>query len=487
MYLGIDIGTSAVKVLMLNADQDIIASSSRRLNITRPQPGWSEQQPESWWDAVNGCIDELKAGYAVQLADVRAIGLSGQMHGATLLDSSAEVIRPCILWNDGRSQKQCDQIEQRCPQLRQISGNIAMPGFTAPKLLWLQQHEPAVFERIDKILLPKDYIRLRLTGEFASDMSDSAGTLWLDTAGRRWSSELLAATDLDIDNMPQLYEGTQPTGQLLKSVTKKWGIRHPVLVAGGAGDNAASACGVGSIYPGDAFISLGTSGVIFVSNAQFSPNTNGALHAFCHALPDTWHQMGVILSAASCFDWLAELFSTSLDDIFLDLTKSPDLKPDVYFLPYLSGERTPHNNSRLRGVFTGLEHTTSRAEITHAVATGVAYAFRDCLEVLRQAGSDIDSMLIVGGGSRSRQWLQILSNVMDMPLKLAEQAHTGAAFGAARLAIASTNDGSFEQIFKPVNTNAIIRPDAECRSRYDDGWHQFRGLCPAVHEVFNHD
>jgi len=362
-----------------------------------------------------------------------------------------------------------------------------MPGFTAPKLLWLNQHEADLFNKIHKVLLPKDYIRLRLSGEYASDMSDSAGTLWLDTALRQWSSELLAATKLDIEHMPRLYEGTQPTGQLCRTVADQWGIKHPVLIAGGAGDNAASACGIGSINPGDAFISLGTSGVIFVSNSKFSPNTKGALHAFCHAIPDRWHQMGVILSAASCFDWLAGLFSTSLDDIFMDLKKSPDLKPGVYFLPYLSGERTPHNNSRLRGVFTGLDHTTSRTELTHTVATGVAYAFRDCLEVLRQAGSDIDNLLVVGGGSRSQEWLQILSNAMNKPLSIGKSAHSGAAFGAARLAIASVNEHSQEEIFKPVTIDAVISPAPDCRSYYDDCWQQYRDLCPAVEEVFNHD
>ncbi|MCB1493122.1 MAG: xylulokinase, partial [Rhodobiaceae bacterium] len=306
-YLGIDIGTSSVKAVLLDESQALVASASAALEVSRPKAGWSEQAPDDWWAATLKAVDEIRAGHAAALASVRGIGLSGQMHGATLLDAADRPLRPAILWNDGRSGAECAEMEAACPELRSIAGNIAMPGFTAPKLLWVKKHEPETFEKVAKVLLPKDYVRLHLTGDHVSDMSDSAGTLWLDVAKRDWSDTLLSATDLTRANMPALVEGSQSSGTLRKDLCERWGIAEAPAVAGGGGDNAASACGIGAVRPGAAFASLGTSGVLFVSNARFSPNTDNAVHAFCHAVPDTWHQMGVILSAADSLEWLSRM------------------------------------------------------------------------------------------------------------------------------------------------------------------------------------
>ena len=311
MYLGIDLGTSGVKAVLVDGDQNVIAQATAPLTVSRPRPLWSEQDPESWWQATNSAVIELRRSHPGEMAEVAGIGLSGQMHGATLLDGRDRVLRPAILWNDGRSGAECAELARRVPDLPRIAGNLAMPGFTAPKLLWVAEHEPEVFGQVAKVLLPKDYIRLRMTGRYASDMSDSAGTLWLDVAGRRWSPELLDATGLDEDEMPELFEGTEPTGLLLPEVASSWGLGDSVEVAGGAGDNAAGAAGVGVLKPGSAFLSLGTSGVLFVANAGFAPNPDRGVHAFCHCFPGLWHQMSVILSAASCLTWVTRLTGAS--------------------------------------------------------------------------------------------------------------------------------------------------------------------------------
>ena len=304
-YLGIDVGTSGVKAIVIDETGKALADATASIDVSRPAPGWSEQDPTEWWRATLQTVDEISRTDPQALAQVRGLGLSGQMHGATLLGKGGEILRPCILWNDARSMAECAEFEATCPQSRELCGNIAMPGFTAPKVLWVKNHEPEIFERLDKILLPKAYVRYLLSGEMIEDMSDASGTLWLNVAKREWSEDLLAATGLSRDNMPALAEGSAPAGTLKKELRERWGITGEVVIAGGGGDNAASACGIGAIRPGEGFVSLGTSGVIFVSNEKFRPNTEGAVHAFCHALPDTWHQMGVVLAAADALNWLA--------------------------------------------------------------------------------------------------------------------------------------------------------------------------------------
>ncbi len=480
MYLGLDIGTSSVKTVLFDRDQHLIAQASRPLTVTRPRPGWSEQDPASWWTAVEATIDAIAAQHS--LADLRGIGLSGHMHGAVCLDESDRVLRPAILWNDGRAAAECAEIEASLPESRSIAGNIAMPGFTAPKIQWMRHHEPELFARIDMVLLPKDYVRLLLIGHHVSDMSDAAGTLWLDVAARDWSDDLLAATGLSRANMPRLVEGSAASGELRSDLAARWGIKGPVVVAGGAGDNAAAACGVGVVTPGSAFVSLGTSGVLFVSNARFSPNTDGAVHAFCHAIPNTWHQMGVILSATDSLEWLSRISGKSAAD--LANAVGPITEPsDVTFLPYLSGERTPHNDASARGAFTGLSQSHSLTDLTQSVMEGVAYAFADCQRVLGEAGTNFDSALAVGGGARSETWLRIMANVLNRPLNIAADSDVGAALGAARLAICATEGADPHEVCAAPEILKVIAPEPALVDRYREGHARYRDLYPALKEI----
>lgn len=480
MYLGIDIGTSSVKTVLFDRGQRLLAQASEPLTIQRPHPGWSEQDPEAWWRAVLATIDAVARQHP--LAGLRGIGLSGQMHGAVCLDRDDRVLRPAILWNDGRAMAECAEFEAACPRSREIAGNIAMPGFTAPKLLWLRAHEPEVFAHVDTVLLPKDYVRFRLTGHHVSDMSDASGTLWLDVAARDWSDDLLEATGLTRAHMPRLVEGSAASGELLPDLVARWGIAGPVVVAGGAGDNAAAACGVGVVTPGTAFVSLGTSGVLFVSNARFSPNTEGAVHAFAHAIPDTWHQMGVILSASDSLEWLSRIAGRKPAELAaavrLDAGPSP-----VTFLPYLSGERTPHNDAGACGAFVGLAQSTGIADLAQAVMEGVAYAFADCQRVLAEAGTDFSAALAVGGGARSETWLRIIASVLDRPLEIAADSDVGAALGAARLAISAAEGADPAEICAAPAILRAVTPDPALVPRYREGFARYRALYPALKET----
>ena len=482
MYLGIDLGTSSVKALLIDADQRVIGSATAPLEVSRPHPGWSEQDPNDWIAATAKALDGLKAGRPKELAAVEGIGLSGHMHGATLVDERDVVLRPCILWNDTRSHREAAALDAN-PAFRTISGNIVFPGFTAPKLAWVKNNEPEIFARVAKVLLPKDFLRLWLTGEHMSEMSDSAGTAWLDVEKRRWSDELLAATYLSESQMPTLVEGTEAAGSLRADLASKWGLRAGIPVAGGAGDNAASACGMGTVRPGQAFASLGTSGVIFASNGAYLPNPESAVHTFCHALPDTWHQMGVILSATDSLNWLSGVTGKdagALTDELGDTLKAPT---GVTFLPYLSGERTPHNDASIRGVFAGLGHEAGRPVLTQAVLEGVAFAFRDSLEALRAAGTELERVTAIGGGSRSRYWLRAMATALDLPVEVPADGDFGAAFGAARLGlIAATGADPFAVCTTP-KTEATIEPDRSLSDAYSDAYQRYRALYPAIKGV----
>ena len=450
MYLGIDLGTSAVKAVIVDDAQGVVGEASVPLEIDRPHPDWSEQDPESWWAAGCSALDALKLRHARELSAVQGIGLSGQMHGATLLDAADRVLRPAILWNDGRSSKECGAIEAAVPSSREITGNLAMPGFTAPKLLWVARHEPDIFRQIAKVLLPKDYLRLRLTGDYVSDMSDSSGTLWLDVARRDWSDIMLRASNLTREHMPRLVEGSEPGGALRNDLANRWGIGGGVVVAGGAGDNAAGAVGIGAVTPGQAFVSLGTSGVYFVCNASFSPNPGRAVHAFCHCLPGTWHQMSVILSAASCLTWVTKVTGARDEAALLEEVEAAGFEGgNVIFLPYLSGERTPHNDPNARGVFFGLTHDTDRAALGRAVLEGVAFAFLDGQDALLAAGADIGQVSIIGGGARSSSWARILASALGRPLTYHSGGAMGPAYGAARLARLATTGEPPDQVCVP--------------------------------------
>jgi xylulokinase len=482
MYLGIDVGTSSVKAVLIDEAQHILASESEPLTVERPHPTWSEQDPESWIAATSKVLDALSASHRDAMKRVRGIGLSGHMHGATLIDKADRPLRPCILWNDGRSAKEAAELDAD-PRFRKITGNIVFPGFTAPKLVWLHRHEPKHFSAVAKVLLPKDYVRLWLTGSHASDMSDSAGTSWLDVAKRDWSDDLLAAAHLQRDQMPKLYEGTEPTGKLRPLLATRWGMDAPPVVAGGAGDNAASACGVGTVAPGAAFVSLGTSGVLFVSNEKFRPNAASAVHAFCHALPNTWHQMGVILSAAASLEWLAHAMGTSAGELAKSVEKSPPGEDPLFFLPYLSGERTPHNDTEARGSFVGLSHQTDRAAMARAVLEGVAFAFADCLEALKAAGTTVERATAVGGGSRSHAWLKIIANVLNLPIEIPAEGDFGGAFGAARLGLIAAEGGDPLAVCAPPKIIETIAPEPKAADAYRASFHRYRALYPAIKEA----
>ncbi|MGS0740795.1 xylulokinase [Glaciimonas sp. GG7] len=459
-YLGIDLGTSEVKATLVDAAQQILATASIKLNASNPHPLWSEQNPEDWWRATLEAIGQVRAAAPATFAMLRGIGLSGQMHGATLLDSAHKVLRPAILWNDTRAHAECLELEALVPESRAITGNLAMPGFTAPKLLWLRKNEPALFEKIDKVLLPKDYIAHLLIGEFTSDMSDAAGTLWLDVANRDWSDVMLAATGLSRDNMPRLIEGTQIAGQLRSALANDWGLSNPVMVAGGAGDNAATAIGIGAIAPGNAFLSLGTSGVLFVCNDRYMPNPEQAVHAFCHCLPQRWHQMSVILSAASSLAWAARLTQTEDASTLAQLAETADPVQAPIFLPYLSGERTPHNDAQASGVFFGMRGTTDRAALAYSVMEGVAFAMADGYEALRSTGTVVTHASFVGGGSRSRFWARLIASATGITLLRHKDGDFGGAYGAARLARLAVTGESAESVCTMPPIAEEIAPDA---------------------------
>ncbi|WP_417070368.1 xylulokinase [Niveibacterium terrae] len=486
MFLGIDLGTSEVKLLLLADDHTIVATAGEKIAVSRPQPHWSEQDPNEWWSATGKAVAALRAKAPDEFAKVRAIGLSGQMHGATLLDAKDQVLRPAILWNDTRSAAECAELTARCPELPQISGNLAMPGFTAPKLVWVAKHEPEIFKKIAAVLLPKDFLRMKLVGDKVSEMSDAAGTLWLDVAKRDWSDELLAATGLTRAQMPRLVEGSEVSGKLLPEVASAWGLSEDVVVAGGGGDNAASAIGIGAVAPGDGFISLGTSGVLFVVTDRFRPNPASAVHAFCHAVPNRWHQMSVMLSAASCLSWVTRLVHAENEGALLAEANALSVDERMaapIFLPYLSGERTPHNDAQAQGVFFGLNHDTSAAHLAYSVIEGVAFGTMDGLAALQSAGTVVGRLALVGGGSRSAEWAQLLASILNTEVVTLEGSETGGALGAARLGWLAAG-GSVETVCRAPVVRDRFLPNAAQRERLLPRYQRFTSLYPRLRELF---
>ncbi|OCK54462.1 xylulokinase [Bradyrhizobium sp. LMTR 3] len=482
MYLGMDIGTSGVKAVLVNEVGAVVATAARELALSHPAPLWSEQDPDAWVDAAIGAVDDLASAHPRDVAQVRGIGLSGQMHGATLLGEDGRPLRPAILWNDGRSHAECERLEGGCPSLHAIAGNLAMPGFTAPKLLWVARHEPEIFDRVAKVLLPKAYVRYRLTGEMVEDMSDAAGTLWLDVGQRRWSASLLNATGLDLHHMPRLVEGSEISAALAPEFSQRWGMAKDVVVAGGAGDCAASAIGLGAITSGDAFLSLGTSGVVFRVTDSFAPAPASAVHAFCHALPGLWHQMGVMLAAAASLAWLSGVMATPAAALLAPLGETVRGPSPVKFLPYLDGERTPHNDAAASGALVGLRGATGRDQIVQAVLEGVAFAARDNLAALANA-SGITEVDLVGGGSRSALWAQICADVLGISVHRVEEGEVGAALGAARLGRLAATGENPAQICTRSRRLASFTPRASAEAAYDEAYHQWRKLYPALKEL----
>ncbi len=482
MFIGIDLGTSGLKAILVDERQHVVGSASVPLSLSRPRPGWSEQDSADWWAALLAAIDGLRERHPRELAAVAGIGLSGQMHGAVLLDAADTVLRPCILWNDTRASVECRTLEEQIPDLARIAGNRAMPGFPAPKLLWVRKHEPEIFARVARVLLPKAWLRLAMTGEAIEDMSDASGTLWLDVGGRVWSDTLLAATGLTSAAMPRLVEGNAQAGRLRADLCQRWGMTNAPVFAGGAGDNAAGAIGLGAIRAGDAFVSLGTSGVLFAATDRFRPYPDATVHAFCHALPGLWHQMGVTLSAAASLAWWAAIAGRHEADLLAEIgtVRAPS---EVLFLPYLAGERTPHNDGSVRGGFAGLAAGTDRAAMTQAVLEGVAFSLRDCLDALAASGTRIEAADVIGGGSRSNAWVRILASVLGVPLHPLVEGEHGGAFGAARLGrLSVTGEDPAEICVPPVRRDAI-EPERDLAEAYAARLAAYRRLYPAMRDA----
>lgn len=478
MYIGLDLGTSSLKATLVNDAQQVLAEHSVPMTVSRPHGGWSEQDPQQWEDAVHTAMGAL--GDKADLSDVRGIGLAGHMHGATLIDIADNVLRPCMLWNDTRAADQAAALDAR-PQFRDVTGNIVFAGFTAPKVEWVRQNEPQVFERIAKVLLPKDYLRLVLTGEHVAEMSDAAGTSWLDVAKRDWSDDLLAATGLMRAQMPRLVEGAEVSAVVRPSLAKAWGLPQNVVVAGGGGDNAASAIGAGVVRKGDAFLSLGTSGVLFAASDAYQPDAASAVHTFCHAVPDTWHQMGVILAATDALNWLSRLTGKSAAELTSDLgaVQAPSR---TLFLPYLGGERTPHNNADMRGQFLHLEHSTDAKAAARAVLEGVAYAFADILSALRSTGTQLDAALATGGGAKSHYWLEVIASTLGISLNVPASGDFGAALGAARLGMMAATGSSVEIATMP-DIAKTIDPNPTLTAAFADGHARYRAAYRVLKEL----
>lgn len=468
MYLGLDLGTSSLKGIIIDDDQKLVASAKASLDVSRPYPGWSEQDPASWITAAENVLAELST--QIDMAAVRGIGLSGHMHGATALDADDQVLWPCILWNDTRSAKQAQAIDSD-PAFRSVTGNIVFPGFTAPKVEWLREEHPDIFAKIAKVLLPKDYLRLWLTGTYVAEMSDAAGTSWLDTGARDWSDTLLAKADLTREQMPSLVEGSESSGDVRAEIASRFGLRANVPVAGGGGDNAASAIGVGVVKAGQAFVSLGTSGVLFAANDSYRPDPDTAVHTFCHALPNTWHQMGVILAASDALTWYSKLVDE--DAATLTSKLGPLQAPgSALFLPYLGGERTPLNDAAIRGSFVGLEHATDRQAGTRAVLEGVTFALKDCQQALAATGTTLDSVIAVGGGSASNYWLSAIATALKCQIDLPQDGELGAAFGAARLGMMAAT-GAGDEIATQPTMAGHVEPDASLSAAFEDGYARY--------------
>ena len=447
--VGLDVGTSAVKGVAIDEDGRVLATASAGYPLSRPQPGWSEQEPEDWWRAAEDVLGRLPDG---------PVGLSGQMHGLVVLDAKRHVLRPAILWNDQRTGAECKEIEERIgfERLLELTGNRALTGFTAPKLLWLHRHEPELYGRIRHVLVPKDYVRLRLTGELVADVADASGTLLFDVRRRAWSEEVCAALEIPLDWLPPVHESTEIAG---------------------AGDQAAAALGVGIARPGPVSVVLGTSGVVFSALPAYEHDAQGRLHAFCHAVPDTWHAMGVMLSAAGSASWLRDLLAADLVNLEEEAERWPPGSEGLLFAPYLAGERTPHPDPDARGAFVGLSVRHDRGALWRSTLEGVAYGLRDSLELLRELGARPKSGRVSGGGARSELWLRILASVLGLPLETTE-SEEGSAFGAALLA--GVRAGVFPDADDAVSRCVRPRRRIEPEWDYEDGYRRFSDLYPTL-------
>ena len=482
MYLGLDLGTSGLKAVLMDEAGLVIASADADYPLAHPAAGWSEQDPDDWIAGADRAVGRLAETHPRELAAVRGIGLSGQMHGAVCLGADGRPLRPAILWNDSRAHAEAAELDA-APGVRDLAGNIIFPGFTAPKLMWLARHEPETFAAVRRVLLPKDYLRLWLTGEAASEMSDAAGTGWLDVGARAWSDRLLDASGMSAGPMPRLVEGSEPAGRLRGALASRWGMSGHVTVAGGGADNAASACATGALAEGQGFVSIGTSGVVLLARGRFAPAPETTVHSFCHAVPDRWYQMGVMLAATDCLNWLSAITGAGPATLTGELGAAPAMPGTLTFLPYLSGERTPHNDSRIRGGFLNLDIGHTRADMTRAVLEGVSFGLRDSLEALRGAGARPERLLAIGGGAASEYWLALLAGVLNLPLDVPEAGEQGAALGAARLGRLAATGEPPEAVLTPPPIARTVAPDPQLAAACDDAWRRFATLYPAIREV----
>lgn len=485
-FIGGDLGTSALKLLLIDENGEIVKQSVREYSVSFPNPSWSEQHPDVWYNAFLEAVKELLSG--VDAEKVRAIGFGGQMHGLVALDKDNCVIRPAILWNDGRTDKENSFLNEVVGKEKLIkhTSNISFAGFTAPKLLWLKNNEPENFSKIQKIMLPKDYINFKLTGVYATDYSDASGTLLLDVENKRWSSGMLKICGISEEKMPKLFESFEVIGTLTKDAASKTGLSEQTLVVAGAGDNAAAAIGTNTISNGKCNVSLGTSGTVFVSNSSFSPSLNTALHSFCHA-DGGFHLMACILSAASCNKWFCdEILKTSDYKAEQLLINEESLgENNVFFLPYLMGERSPINNTDATGLFVGMRMNTKREDMLLAVLEGVAFAIRDNLEIIKDSGVNIECSTLCGGGAKSKLWQKILANVLNVKI-IIPQTEQGPGYGAAMLCMVGS--GEFKSLSecgeKFFKEKEVVLPNPEIAKRYNEKYEKFRKIYPAVENLY---
>lgn len=478
-FLGLDIGTSGLRALLVDVNGKPIGSAQSHYPSENPQTGWSEQNPSYWIEACKQVLTELTEKNTATMSKLAAIATSGHMHGATLLDKDGYVLRPCILWNDTRSHVEAAKLDSD-PLFRAKSGNIVFPGFTAPKLAWLQANEPDIFAKIATVLLPKDYLNYWLTGKLVSEMSDAAGTSWLDVANRGWSPELVALSGIQMDQLPTLVEGTDVIGPILPNLAAEFQLSPTIKIVAGAADNAAAACGIGALTDGQGFVSLGTSGVLLAGQSFYSPSPATAVHTFCHAVPNTWYQMGVILSATDSLNWLSRIVGKT-PKALAELMPNTLQKPTgLIFVPYLSGERTPHNDSAVRGAFIGLDIGTNHAEMVQAVFEGVAFALRDNLEALASTGTSLKEVFAIGGGAQSDYWLNVLATTLGLKLKVPKGKEFGAALGAARLAICGAASLCVADVMTSPKTAKVICPDAKLKADFDAAYEKYKAVYPAL-------
>ena len=489
LFLGLDVSTTSAKALLIDDSGAVIGTASTELSLSTPKPLWSEQDPHAWWDGMVASIRQALAGAGVSGTQVRGVGLTGQMHGLVLLDRAGNVLRPAILWNDQRTGAQCDEIRARLglARLIQITGNNALTGFTAPKILWVREQEPDVYARVAHVLLPKDYVRYRLTGDLATDKADGAGMLLMDLRSRTWSPQVLQALDIPAEWLPKAYEGPEITGRISAGAAQATGLEPGTPVVGGGGDQSAQAVGVGAVEPGIVALTLGTSGVVFATTGEPFVEPEGRLHAFCHAVPGRWHLMGVMLSAAGSLRWYRDTLAPGVefDALLTPAGDVPSGSEGLLFLPYLTGERTPHPDPLARGAFVGLTLRHTQAHMTRAVLEGVAFGLRDSFELIKSAGlTEIRQVRVSGGGARSPLWRQILADVLAAELVTVNTTE-GAAYGAALLAGVGAGawpdvDGACQAT---VTLTGVTKPQPDAVATYQQAYTYFRQLYPALKTI----